>query len=254
MNTQRTNQRGFTLLETTIWMVLGVTISGLVASTVSETIGVTTLGQQSASLQDTGRLALQRIAEDLNRSGLHTIDGVALPHVFSNGLPDSRLGDTWTHDTETLASHAEHLATMGAPTQWSAGTNPEPFVAPGDHNEPRGVREIVFALPADRDGDGRPVSATDGSIEWGDNLVGYLMIPSGDGTFDLIRRQERADAPPVDVRICRWVTALTFDTTATKPILPRNAVEVHLHLERPAGNGHSQTLHHYTTITMRNLP
>ena len=132
-------------------------------------------------------------------------------------------------------------------------SSPSPFVAPGSAASPLGLREIVYRLPQDVDGDGRVLSESTGALEWSPSLYGFLLIPDGSGTLDLVRR--RADDSGVtDELVCRWVESLTFDTAATKTILPRNAVEIHLRLRRPDTRSRQQRLHLATTVVMRNTP
>jgi hypothetical protein len=172
-----------------------------------------------------------------------------LPHVFSNGQPDPLMDASFQHDMAHLAALA---ATFPAPAPWPQPANPPPFVAPGSALEPMGIREVVFRLAADMDGDGRVVSAATGNIEWDDALVGYVLIPNNRGTLDLVRRRVDAAGVVTDETICRCVEALTFDSVDTKNVLPIDAVEVHLHLRRVTTRGETQRLHLATTVAMRN--
>jgi hypothetical protein len=244
-------EAGFTLLETIIVLVLSLVVFGGFSLTITDAVDVGVQGVGAADLQEVGRHTLERIKRDVQATGRFSDPalGLLLPHVFSNGQPDALMDPNFAHDGAFLASLA---ATFPPAPPLPAPTNPPPFVAPGSELEPLGIREMVFRLPADNDGDGRIVSSTTGTIEWGPGLVGWLVIPNGQGTLDLVRRSVDAAGIVTDDAVCRCVEALTFDSVDTKNILPFDAIEIHLHLRRVTARGQTQRLHLATTVVMRN--
>jgi hypothetical protein len=225
-------------------------VVGVFAATVTDTVKVGSETVGGADLQTLGRQALERIAKDLSRTG-HVASplGVDLPHVFENGIPDPTLEDGFLHDVQEIQARVATFPLAPLPT---GGTTPLPFVAPGQQLQPIGIREVVFALPEDLDGDGRPLNEITGAIEWGADLVGFILVPEQEGTMDLVRRTWLQTGEIRDVVICRRVDAMTIDTTVSKQTLPRDAVEIHLHLLRRRPDGLERRMHVFTTVYMRN--
>lgn len=252
---RRVAERGMSLVEVLIVSVISVSMMGTFALTVLDAADFTASTVTGADLQIIGRRALDRMSRDVAASGRTTdvASGVALPYVYSDGQCHAAF-PAFTHD------HS-YFTTLVA--QWpnddtiSAGSSPLPFVAPGDEWMSQGIREIVFRRPNDNDGDGslvvRPGAAHAGELEWGTSLFGYVVLPNPKtGTLDLVRRTLASGGSVTDETICRHVESLTLDTSATKPILPLDAVEVHLHLKRVDTRGHVDRLHLATTLAMRN--
>jgi prepilin-type N-terminal cleavage/methylation domain-containing protein len=241
---------GFTLLETMIVLVVSLVVFGGFSLSVTDAVDFSVSGVGAADLQEIGRHAMDMIKADIQRTGrfMDPTLGLQLPHVFSNGQPSPLMVAAFDHDNVYLAALA---ATFPTPAPWPQPANPPAFVAPGSEIEPKGIREFVFRLPADLDGDGRIVSAATGNIEWGPALIGYILIPNNTGTLNLVRRRVTGGAIADEV-ICRCVEARTFDSVDTTNILPLRAVEVHLHLERRTTRGQTQRLHLATTAAMRN--
>jgi hypothetical protein len=249
----RRGDSGVTLLETIVVVVLSAVVIGGFALALTDSVDFTVSGVGNSDLQETGRRTLDRIKADMRSTGRFidvSLGGLQMPHVFSNGQPNSLMTPEFAHDQAYLTQLA---STFSTPTPASQPSNPPPFVAPGSEHEPKGIREIVFRLPADVDADGRIVSATTGDIEWSGTLVGYIVVPNAEGTLNLIRRCVTAGAVVDDV-ICRCVEAITFDSNDTKNILPLHAIEVHLHLLHRTSRGQIQRLHLATTAGMRNSP
>jgi len=241
---------GMTLLEVTIVVILTTFVIGGFSLSVTDSVETTVSGVGGADLQEVGRRALDRIKADIQATGrfLDPTLNLQMPHVFSNGQPGNQMAPEFAHDQTYLA----HLAsTFPTSPPWPQPTNPPPFVAPGSELQPKGIREMVFRLPADIDGDGRIVSSATGNIEWSPSLVGYILVPNAAGTLNLMRRRVTGGVI-VDELICRCVEALTFDSTDTKNLLPLRAIEVHLHLLRRTSRGQIQRLHLATTAGMRN--
>ncbi len=244
-------QSGMTLVEAIIVMFLTTILFGTFSLAVNDAADFSASNLGAANLQDQGRVVIERIRHDINAAGRITdpVFNVAMPQVFTNGVPSSTFTSFLEHDATTLAARAAYFPT--APT-YTTPVNPPLFVAPGNESEPMGFREIVMRIPADNDHDGRIVSSTTHAIEWSNELISYILVPTATSTCNLVRRRITQTGNTVDEVICRFVESLTFDTSTTKPILPQNAVEVHLHLYRRNGRGQDQRLHLSTTIAMRN--
>jgi prepilin-type N-terminal cleavage/methylation domain-containing protein len=245
------SQAGFTLLESIIVLVLSLVIFGTFSLSVSDAVDFSTHNVGAADLQEIGRRTMDIIKRDVAATGwlADAATGIDLPSVGSNGNCDAALQPEFEHDAIALAALA---ATFPVPAPWPTPANPPAFVAPGNELEPFGIREIVFRLPQDIDGDGRIVDAGTNTIEWSPNLTGFLMIPNAQGTLNLVRRVVDPAGNITDETICRFVEAMTFDTSATKNLLPTDAVEIHLHLLRVNSRGLPQRVHLATTIAMRN--
>jgi prepilin-type N-terminal cleavage/methylation domain-containing protein len=249
--TPAAREGGFTLVEMMIVLVISLVVFGGFTLAVTDAVDFSVHGVGAADLQEIGRTALDQIKRDLQSTGRFMDADLALllPHVFSNGQPDPAMDPAFLHDTAYLGALA---ATFPTPPPWPTPASPPPFVAPGSEIQPLGIRECVFRLPQDLDGDGRIVSAATGEIEWGEELFGYVLVPNARGTLDLVRRRVDDAGVVTDETICRCVEALTFDSVDTKNILPLDAVEVHLHLRRVTTRGETQRLHLATTLAMRN--
>ncbi|HYC76537.1 MAG TPA: hypothetical protein VEI02_02815 [Planctomycetota bacterium] len=253
--TVRRRERGFTMLEVILAGSMIAFVFGLYASSVADAIGVATTGVSTVSLQEEARRILERLRRDVAMTG--GIDaaadplGVAFPVVSINGQAPTALATHFQHDVATLTAIASTFAPAPEPPE---PFNPPPYVAPGNELEPYGFREFLFRLPRDVTGDGR-ICSTGGAVEWGPEVFGYLVLPRpGDknGLCDLVRRSVDEAGAVVDEVICSQIEAATFDTVATKEILPADAVEIHLHLLREDAQGKVRRLHVATTLVMRN--
>ena len=250
----RQGEAGVTLLEAMIAMVLSAVAFGIYATSVADAIELTAFSVGTADLHEIGRLTIDRMRRDISETG-YFVDpefDIQFPHIYNNGLPDQQLAEWFEHDVEALTARAQ--AFPPGPLAPGGGSNPPPFVAPGFELTPLAIKEMVFRLPNDEDHDGRILSAVDQTVEWGSVVIGYILVPNNHGTLDLIRRRVDATGTIRDETICRHVEALTFDTVDTKPILPKDAIEIHLHLRRPDARAHEQHLHLATTVVMRNTP
>ncbi len=248
----RRSDRGFTLIEGIIVMGLTTMMFGVFSMAVNDAADFSATNLGSANLQDQGRIVLEQVRRDVAMGGRITdpVYAIPMPSTFVNGTPVSALQSTLRHDTTVLTARASHFPPA---VSWTTPANPPPYVAPGNENEPMAFREIVIRQPADRDGDGRILAAATDTIEWSEELIAYIQVPNSDGmSCNLVRRRVTATGQVVDSVICRFVEAMTFDTTATKPTLPLDAVEIHLHLVRRNGRGQVQRLHLATTVAMRN--
>ncbi len=247
----RRRESGVTIMEMSVVMLFTMLIFGSYATAVVDGVEFTATNVGGASLHEIGRRTLETIARDLSRTGRATdpVYGIFMPHVFREGSPDATLAGNWAHDQVALQALVQSFPPGPPPPP--EPVNPPPFVAPGFELTPMGVREIIFRLPEDENGDGRLLDA-DSNVEWSSTLYGYIMHPNAAGTLTLYRRSIDAAHQLVEEPICGDVEALTFDSVETKGILPMDAIEVHLHLLRKDVRGRDQRLHITTTMVMRN--
>jgi|GEM_PF-3717479 hypothetical protein len=248
---QRRRQSGVTIMEMSIVMLFTMLIFGTYASSVVDGVEFTASNVGGASLHEIGRRTLENIARDLSRTGRFTDPefGIFMPHVFRNGSPEAILNSNWGHDQQALQALVATFPPGPPPPPEPA--NPPPFVAPGFELTPMAIREIIFRLPEDLNGDGRILDANQ-NVEWSTTVYGYILHPNAAGTLTLYRRSIDAAHHLVEEPICGDVEALTFDSVETKGILPMDAIEIHLHLLRRDVRGRDQRLHITTTMVMRN--
>lgn len=251
MTALRRHQRGFSLVEVTVSLVFTMLIFGTYAAAVVDSVEFSASNIGGASLHEIGRRTLESIARDLTRTGnfIDAVTGIPFPHVFKNGQPEAVLANNWQHNVDELTAIAATFPPGPPPPP--EPVNPPPFVAPGFELTPMGIREIIFRVPEDLNGDGRLLAANH-TIEWGTSTLGYIMRPNHSDTLTLVRRSVSAQHVVRETTICTDVEALTFDSVETKNILPMDAIEVHLHLKRQDVRGRVQRLHLTTTMVMRN--
>jgi hypothetical protein len=168
---------------------------------------LTTTGNVETMLQLESERALDSIVADLRRSGFVTVNGKTFPYVFDDG--EAR-GDFAAHSHERAISEAEEGDSDFGPT-----------------------REIVFALPADADGDERPDLDGTGELVWSPQEISYTRVTYPDGNF--LERMVDIQNPR---RIARYVERIVFDTPASSGwAIPLGSVrvQVFLRMRDPAG-------------------
>ncbi|MFT7618946.1 MAG: type II secretory pathway component PulJ [Planctomycetota bacterium] len=261
------NDSGLSILETTVSMsiaaFIGVTLTVALSSTIdSEAI----IGGRS-EMESRGRSAVGFISKQLSLAG-RMKDGVlneTFPRVFTADNPPAVV-TTFGYDefSGTITTQSDRLADelvdarlagkyVGEEVVETVEDPPEAYVAPRNNPLPNGVKQILFKRPGDIDGDGTVFSKTTGRLEWADELVGFLMVPGIDDTFELVfRTYNLSDNKVTDKVLCRDVLAVSFDMTETRPTLPLNAIEVHLYLLGADKKGNAIKIHQSTTVLMRN--
>lgn len=95
-------------------------------------------------------------------------------------------------------------------------------------------REVVFLLPADDDGDGRPDLDADGEIVWGAAEHSFVVVPDG----DLQRLERRTQGGPTRV-VARNVERLRFDDAESSGYeVPLGCLRVRVTLVGSSDEGH----------------
>jgi len=169
--------------------------------------------------QELGCAALAAILADLRLSGARA----PYPYLFDDGAAAPPFG------ANAHAPADEHAA----PGEPDYGPN----------------RELVFALPADADGDGEPDFDAGGELAWDAREFAYVLVTAPDGTNQLERR--------VDGRtqrvIARDVERVVFDDfTSSGFALPLGSIRVRLWFRVPDGNGGRYRHRVEATVGMRN--
>lgn len=217
------SRAGLSLVE----VVLVASILGLLAQALVEastSMGrMTSMGSVQTVLQEGGEKALSTIIADLSKAGYRTVNGKTYPYVFDEGV--------------ALAPFAVHA--HGPPPREATAGDPDFGI----------LREIVFLLPSDVDGDRRPdmdadlngIPELDGNgdgvrsedpsdrigiwdpaastidpetgVLWSHDEISYVVIPHADGTNYLERR---VNGDPASARrIAANVERIQFDTPTT---------------------------------------
>lgn len=222
MNAQRrilNGSSGVALLEVMLGAVmLSVIISGVFMSVAHMSRSAQAGGTQSYLLS-AGQTALDRVRDDLQRSGFTTVGALDYPHLFEDGVPG--------------ADFAPHAHAAPTPAIWAGGPN----------------REIVFRIPADADGDGRPDLDANNQASWGAEEISYVVVPSPTGGNRLERRVDGA----FDRVTARYVDRVTFDDAVTSGFaIPLNALRVRIDFAKrdPKGVMHRHTVQ--TVFRLRN--
>lgn len=168
--------RGMTLLELTLSLsiftvVIGATLMAVIPVTRSE-------GAVSADIRihSEGRKALQRLVNDLRQAGNNvTINGLLYPHLYApwdpvNGPNDADSGfEPYNAFPPGIDSWAVHEA------------------VPGD-DDYGATTHIVLRIPFDVDGNGTPTAQADGSVEWTENDIVYVVVRSPTTQLNELRR------------------------------------------------------------------
>jgi type II secretory pathway pseudopilin PulG len=212
---------GASLVELLITIMIFVTLIAGAFASLNSMMGLAKSADASARLQSDAQRALGSIARDMRNSGLVTVGTVAYPGFFLDGNPAAPFG-----------AHV-HAA-------------PIKSAAPGDADFGPN-REIVFALPADADGDRRPDVDAAGAAVWDAREFSYVVVADAEGRNHLERRIDAASP----VRLASDVERLVFDDTATDPSVPFGAVRVRIFFRaREAGRTIRQAAE--TTVRLRN--
>ena len=207
---RKQRRAGYTLIE----VVVASLILAFLAHTLVESSNfmsrLTSTGNVETLLQLESEKALRRIVDDLRRSGFEdNVGGKAFPYTFEDGNAE---GDFEAHAHAPADSEAQ-------PRDLDFGPN----------------REVVFAHPADADGDGRPDLDAGGALVWSADEISYT-VRTRSGTNYLERSVNLADSRPV----CRFVERITFEKTSDLDggvEFPVNSMRVRLFLRARDSQG-----------------
>jgi len=221
-------EAGFTLLEIVLVVVVLAILARTLVQSSSSMSQVTSTGGAEGMLQMEGERILREVVGDLRRSGYVTLDGHDYPHVLVDGATD----DAWfdRHEHPPAASEAR------------AG---DPDFGPN--------YEIIFRLPGDADGDGRP-DLVDGEIQWSPAEISYTVLTGADGINRLMRRVELDDGRPVGTHVERIVFATTVEGPDDFDVVPKHCVRVQVFMRRRSENGSLYRGTYQTTVRLRNGP
>lgn len=197
---------GLTLLEVLIGSMILFLLAGTLTQSLRAMRSTTATGGALVRAQDAGQRALERIRDDLRRSG------------FVGNYPYLGLVDG-VPDDPAFAAHghvaAPKLAVAG---DFDFGPN----------------REIVFVLPADLDNNGEPDVDAAGDLVWSVDEVSYVVVPDANGVNWLERRVNGAGPR----RVCRNVERITFEDWWIDNTVPLgDAVRVRIFFREPSENG-----------------
>lgn len=238
---------GFTVLE----MGLSVSVMGVVAwmlvSASQAGSSMMEMGNLKAEMFRRSQVAVAQILDDLSRTGYVSLGGRDYPHVFDGGLPDVGF-DEYEYEPGPMAARA------GEP---DFGV----------------MRSIVFCLPSDLDGDGRPeidangdgvpeldgdgdgtpsdegqdiaglwdpgdvVIHPDSRLSWNSESVAYIVTATGpEGDNELVRVTGGA-AGEREV-LARGIERIQFDTPESSGFtIPNNTIRVQLFFRLTGSNG-----------------
>jgi len=211
---------GFTLVETSIALVILLVLAGSLTQTSRALKGITITGSIQEAMQEDAVRAMRSILDDLRRSG----EVAGYPYLFLDG---NATGGFDAHD------HAPALKTA---VEGEADFGPN--------------REIVFLRPADDDANGVPDIGVGGGVEWDATELSYVVVTDAEGVNVLQRRVDGANPRT----IARHVERIAFDNWTTVPggldELPDSAVRVRLYLRMRDEQG---TVHRYSTESVVQL-
>lgn len=215
----RRSDSGMTVVEVVLGAALAIAVAGMATRTIGRMQDLQASNDFEARLQSQAHRAQAAIANDLRRALYQPLAGAELPYVFDDGVAE-----------------APYDAHSHVPNQ-SAAIAGDPDFGPN--------REIVFLLPQDADGDGRPDLAA-GALVWAPDEISYTVITDAGG--NALVRSVNAAAPAV---IARDFERIVFDTPESSGFtIPLGCVRVRLFLRARDKDG---TLYRYQTETVIRL-
>lgn len=222
---RRSRHGGFSLVEALVTSFIFISLLVAVYSALGDATSFYDVQGTLIKMQMDGRRALDKMASELRMAGRfpNAAPGEpGYPYVFTNGAATGAFAD------ESHTPAQSHLP---------AG-NP----ASGD------IREIVFKIPQDVDGDGLLTVAGTGKIEWSADDISYVIESDAAGINTLERRQ----AGVVTDILARYVERITFDTIDTDSTVDINEVVITLYMARQTPGGQWLQTNLSSCVTMRN--
>ena len=223
---RRRRRAGFSIVEAMVSMFIFLGFLAAVYQAVSRSRQFTDVQEALSVIQVDAEHALNRMTQEL-RMTAHITNPIlgepACPYVFAAGVAEGSF---------VAESH----------------TPPDQHVQPTSPGFGE-VREIVFKVPFDNDGNGLFTDEDTGQPEWSMFNVSYVVITEASGTNTLVRRE---DAVITDV-ICRNVERVTFDTVNTDPIVGFSEIVITIYMAKELAPGVWVETNLSTCITMRNV-
>ena len=217
---------GFSLVEALMSSIIFVALLMAVYGALGDADSFSGVQGTYAKMQMDARKVLNKMASDLRMTGwVDNADPTqpSYPYVFTNGVA------TGAYACE---SHVPPVQHVGASS---------PAFGP--------VREIVFKIPEDLDGDGLLTDASTGNIEWSNYDVSYVLETDAAGINILYRRENQV----ITETLARYVERITFDTIQTDPAVDMNEIVITVYMARPTPKGLWLETNLSTCVTMRNV-
>jgi len=225
---RRRARAGTTVLEITIASVVLLMTAGMTIRAVFDMRGAATLTTVNSQLSTQGERAMERIIDDLRRSGVASRSTLIYPHLFDAGDAGSGFD---VHDH--------------TPAPQAVADDAPGYVTP---------REIVFLQPADTDapgtaGAGRPDVDANGELVWDAREFSYVVV-AVNGRNELQRRVDGA-APQVICRDVEWMR-VEDNTSPGSTGLPARALRVRLALRDVDATGRAISWQTEAVVRLRN--
>jgi hypothetical protein len=216
----RRSSRGASLLETLIALSLFPLLIGACLTTIDSADAEAERGGRMADMVRRADRALSALTDELERSGFTTVDGVDYP-FFVDGSALEDAPEKHRHDEPNAAADAAVTA-----------------------------REVVFLLPQDANDDGWPdLTNTMLSVAWDTTEVSYVLLPSPDGSNELVRRENGVN----DRVLARGVRRFLVEDSASAGFeFPINVLRITLELEDTGRGDERQSLTATRHLTLPN--
>ena len=209
-----TARAGFTLVEAAISVTVFAGILGAFLVSLNSAQDAQSVTEAEAQVQRDALRSIAVLRTDLSRAG------------YENGFPELFDGDEISA-TYPEFDHDETLDPDGLPMEQC---------------------DLVLRNPADDDRDEWPDLDVNGSVVW-DDPVAFLLVPDGEGTFNLVRRTT-AGAQRV---LARRLTRVLFeDPEDTLFSIPLDCIRVTLDFRVPGARGVAQSASFGLVVELRN--
>lgn len=217
---------GFSLVEALMSSLIFVALLVAVYGALGDAESFSGVQGTYAKMQMDARKVLDKFAFELRMTGW--VDNAvptdpSYPYIFTNGVA------TGAYAPESHVPPAQHVGATS------------PAFGP--------VREIVFKIPQDLDGDGLLTAASTGDIEWSTYDVSYVLETDAAGINVLYRRENQV----VTEILARYVERITFDTIETDMSIGMNEIVITVYMARPTPKGLWLETNLSTCVTMRNV-
>jgi len=243
--------RGMTLVEIVVSTAILASLAIMVFSVLLVTRRLTSTGDTQIDIQEFGRNALEKMADDLRFSGRTTVGGKQYPRLgnFSNVASTTNVSATIAHKLYCPSGVGPMTPGCGVPPGYSSnfahpglttglgGTHLIVNTADPEYAQfTEASREVILVQPQ-LDVAGRPV-ISGGSIVWDPTEISYVIVRGADGVNQLQRRTSTGDVQVVG----RYVERMTIEDMGGSPDpdgaadLTGNQLRVTLYLAKPVGN------------------